>query len=421
MRDEYTMEKATEFLYLHFSGVITCLGFGLSIIIAICTLPKEEKITDRNRARKIAESVIVTKKNRKRYFHLCVELILIGLVTCILVFLVENYKLEHTPVPEIGEGESLDYVLGKFQDAGLPEPAIIYDEIAKRKLAAGADIDNHFFIVSGCSKEAGKIVGKEEKIELYVAWRDPLNSRSVEDSWQEDFKADEFYAGISDSDISEYHTGVVELFISRAAAKMTAGNEIEPPFVIYPPRSEKTIVEAELIDFYTQEVVDEEAAFMGDEIIFSNVQTGTYYYKVFCAGYNTSVSEAPFRIVRDDSREEEDCLFWNVDMDMAGDSYSAPFKVRLVDSEGDAVTNASVSVHAVSREELEPSKWFSHNFLTDEEGYLNIKQGEYRMDGGIAEFQVGEGHMLELEFPDYKFVPIEFDGSDEVCVTLDGM
>ena len=414
------IDKAIEFLYPYASGIITCLGFGLSIIIAICTLPKEAKDTDANRARRIAQSMIVPKRKPRRHFHLCVAFILIGLVTCVSVILVEDYRLKHVSVPEIGEGESLYYVLGKFRDAGLPEPEIIYDSLAEDKLVDGAEVGNRFFIVTGCSEKSGKMVGRKEKIELKVTWQNSLNSRVVEASQQGDFKPDEYYAGVSDSNIYEYHTAVIRLFISRAAAKMTAGNEMGLSFAIYPPRLEKTIVEAELIDFYTQEVVDEGAAYMGSEITFSDVQTGTYYYKVFCEGYNTSVSETPFRIVRDDS-QEEDCLFWSVDMEMAGDSYSAPFKVRLVDSEGDAVTDASVNVRAVSPEELEPSKWFSYNFLTDEEGHLNIKQGDYRMNGGIAEFQVGEGHVLELEFADNKYIPIKFDGSDEICVTLNGM
>lgn len=417
-------DKIIEIVYPYISAIVTCLGFIFSIIVTIYTFPMEDtadgsggyKKNGKVRSSIYGEHTKTPKNPKLQKRYAFPFLIFIALLTSGSVLWIEHYKLGHALIPEIGERESLAYVLNKFQDAGLLEPRIIYDELALEKLAERQYVNDHCFVVVGCSQRSGRVVNKKEKVELIVSWQEEFRNQSTEAPTQKDFMPDVFYAGMNSSNIYEYHTGDIQLLVLRSAIKMTAGSETMPPLNIIPPRTEKTIIEAELVDFHTQEVVDEEAGYLGDEIRFSNVQTGTYYYRVSCNGYTISVSDAPFRIIRDDRPPE--ILYWHVGMEMAGNSYSAPFKIQVVDEQGNALPDTSINVRAVSEHERDPKSMWYHQLVTDKSGYLNLPAGDYMLNGGIVTFQVGKGHILELWQERESYIPVIPDGNDVICIIL---
>lgn len=333
-------------------------------------------------------------------------------------------KKTYTYVPDIYFGNvSLEYAYSKLDKANLvcPHNQQNFDYKAIEHLENGNNLSDYNFVVTDSVPAPGEFVKQGSTVILSVTWADVLSGINVTKDELKNFNPMEFYGDPESAAIYDYNIGSLWLRTLPVGLKETVNGAEEHEIDVYPPMTEKSIVRGCLIDYFTNEVIDEAVCYLGDEIFFPNIQNGTYYFTCSCDGYKLAVSNSLLRIHRDASEDVHEYgygSYWEVGLEKEN-SYSPQFKIRLQDKHGKALANVSVSMRVIREDDLSPKEYRCANYITDENGYLSNRDGWYFMSGGVLEFQLCAGHMIEISLDDNIYVPVPQPDSSEVFITME--
>lgn len=330
---------------------------------------------------------------------------------------IRHAEKNYTYVPDIDFGkESFDQTCSNLKDANLryllDQQGLDHEAI--QHLQNGEDLTNHNFKIAASNPEPGAFVKQKSNVTLSVTWADILSAISLTDTDVETFDAKAFYGDVNYDEMYPYNAYSIELSTLPLGLKERVGDAEGMGFTVHPSLAEKSIVRTQLVDYFSGEIVDEAACYLGDSITFPLVQKGVYYLIASCDGYHLAVSKHLVRLDCDHSLETHP-LYLELNFEK---NYLPVFRIYLQDAQGNALSGVPVSMRVVSEDDPEPQSYSCPQYVTDENGYISNREGEYLMPGGILDFQVCEGYVAQISLVDYEFISVPQADGPEVCIIV---
>lgn len=385
------------------------------------------------------------------------------LITCFLSAYILYVNKTYAYLPEVNYNHySFQYVETMLAESRFKIADITYDPTAVQKLVQNEEPYSYYFKVTKMDPEPGSFVRVDTKVTLSVAWKNAFDSAPLyisEDTSanvppylpdvspnvspdaspdaspnmspdtflnifpntspnilpeQSDFDANTFYGNINPRYLYPFNANSFTLYTSEAALQMFTNNTHSCSLGVHP---NFTIpLEVQLINYDTGEIISTKNAFLGDEVNFSDLPNGIYYYIVRIDGYKTYVPDDPFRLEYNAS-EEKDVLPWSVNLEKLNNFYSSAFKIQLRNEQGAPISHAKASVRVISEDNLSPNEYSSYPVTSDENGYLTLWSeinGVEHYD--IVDFYLYDGYLLEVCLDgSYEFIRVYFDGDIGIC------
>ena len=175
---------------------------------------------------------------------------------------------------------------------------------------------------------SGAFVKKGTLINVSATWADNLRTPPM--SWQNDgeFDPGRYYGGIDPDILYGYNTDEIILDTGYAGCKNYTDDHVERHLPVYPPFKDHIIVEAELIAYDTQKIMEKKVAFLGETITFTTFPDGVYYYLAYSSGYRLAFAPTLIKIERDESFDKEYSV-WEAYFEKDGACFSDDFKIRV--------------------------------------------------------------------------------------------
>lgn len=237
---------------------------------------------------------------------------------------------------------------------------------------------------------------------------DSAPSSNIDDFTQEKEQNNSKFAKIT----GPYNSSSFTLDTQVAAGLMTINDSVEL-FGILQNTQEEVIVN--LIDNYTNRIVDTKCANLGSTITFSGIPNGTYYYAINCAGYKETLSRNAFTLERNTTLPE-DSLAWYAVIEPNNNEYSIPFTIQVQNVHGEILKNVSVEIGAINTKNLYTDRYSAYLMKTDEQGNLtsweNIDGVDYYH---LVSFQLAIGYYFEIS-TDGMFGKVDAPGNPSVCI-----
>lgn len=171
-----------------------------------------------------------------------------------------------------------------------------------------------------------------------------------------------------------------------------------------------------LKDYADDELVEVQKGKIGQEVIFSDIDNGTYYYEIESEGFNNLYGE-PFTIQKDES-EDDDLLKWIKQLEQSDTNYSSSFRIQIVDDLGNPVKNTETRLRVVDNNNMDPHQFTMSTFYSNDDGYLtsweNINGKDYYY---IVDFNVAEGFCIQVEDSNEIFQTVSFS-SDGIGIVI---
>ena len=347
--------------------------------------------------------------------------LILSIVAFLLAFAgyIQLVKENYTYTPNIYPyKESLQIVESKIKMAGLEISDIDFNEIAENKKNEGKDAYGYDFKVYQTDPLPNTFVRMGTNVRLKVTWNGMPTAISVPDRGDGDAELPDIYIDTDTRFIYTYNADMFTLSTDAAGVKMTIENFGEMTLGI--SRTDRVPIEARLIDYNTGKQIDSKKAILGDEITFSNIPNGTYYYVVSCNGYKTAIPDSPFKLERDYNKEE-DILPWNVYLEREDGQLSTAFKVRIQNANGNIIQDSGIDIRPVSKDNPSPNAYTHYPLYSDENGYLTFCQGiNSEVSYELVDFQLYEGCYLEARLNESnKYVRVQIKVGIGICTIPD--
>lgn len=211
-----------------------------------------------------------------------------------------------------------------------------------------------------------------------------------------------------------YNADTFTLYTDVAAARMIT-NDTDIRLLGVQPNT-AILVEAQLIDFETDDIIDQKSAFLGEEITFSNIPSGTYYYTVSCDGYKNAFPDELFRLEEDVSQPKDE-LPWSVDLEENNSSPSPYFKIQLKNMQGEILRNTSAYVRAINSQHLSPNEFSACPVTSNDQGYLTLWSNTDGVDYyDVVSFQLFDGYLLEVALENGEYISVDIQGDLGICI-----
>lgn len=139
----------------------------------------------------------------------------------------------------------------------------------------------------------------------------------------------------------------------------------------------------ELIEYNTQKVVFQKACNESGHVIFDNIPSGTYVYRISCSGYKTYISDQPFKLELN-SNYEEVSLVWGINLKNDDEFYTKKFKIKIIDENGNPVIGKKFDVCPI-KEDTDSNTYSYMPVWTDENGYISLWR-EITINGVATEY-----------------------------------
>lgn len=194
-------------------------------------------------------------------------------LTLLVGYGIHYSKKNYTYVPDIYfDNVSLEYAYSKLDNANLvcPRNQQNFDNKAMEHLEKGNNLSDHNFVVTGSDPAPGEFVKQGSSVILSVTWADVLTAINITKEEHKDFDPMEFYGDPEHAVIYDYSIGSLWLRTLPVGLKAVINGTEEHGLEVYPPKTEKSIVRGCLVDYFTNEVIDEAVCYLGDEI-FSQI------------------------------------------------------------------------------------------------------------------------------------------------------
>lgn len=334
---------------------------------------------------------------------------------------IRHAEKNYTYVPDIDFGkESFNQTCSNLKDANLryllDHQGLDHEAI--QHIQNGEDLSNHNFKTADSNPEPGAFVKQKSSVTLSVTWADILSAISLTDTDVETFDAKAFYGDVNYDEIYPYNAYSIELSTLPLGLRKWIDDAEGRGLTVYPTLAEKSIVRTQLVNYFSGEIVDEAACYLGDSITFPLVQRGIYYLIASCDGYHLAVSEHLVRLDYDDSLETRS-PYLELNFEKKTNNYLPIFRICLQDAQGNALSGVPVTMRVVSEDDPTPRAYRHSLYVTDENGYISNREGDYLMPGGILDFQVCEGYVAQILLVDDEFISVPQADGPEVCIIVE--
>lgn len=332
---------------------------------------------------------------------------------------IQLVKENYTYTPNIYPyRESLQIVESKIKMAGLQISDIDFNDIAESKKNEGKDAYGYDFKVYQIDPLPNTFVRMGTNVRLKVTWSGMPTAISMPDREDGNAELPDIYIDTDTRFIYTYNADMLTLSTNAAGVRMTIENFGEMTLGI--SRTDSIPIEACLIDYNTRKQIDSKKAILGDEITFSNIPNGTYYYVVSCNGYKTAIPDSPFKLERDYNKEV-DILPWSVDLEKEDGQLLPAFKVRIQNENGNVIQDSEIDIRPVSKDNPSPNAYTHYPLRSNENGYLTFCQGiNNEVSYELVDFQLYEGCYLEARLNETnEFVRVQIEDGIGICTIPD--
>lgn len=217
--------------------------------------------------------------------------------------------------------------------------------------------------------DSGTFLEQGTVINVSITWSDNFCTPSM--TWQdrEDFNPQEYYSNINIDNLCGHNSNEIVISTALAGLKSNSMEYYTPQIGVYPGYKEYIIVEVELVDYFNPQRTWREVAYIGDNIYFSDLTDGIYYYIVHASGYKISFPSTLIKIEQQETITEF-AVGWDANLERIGDTYSDPFYIKIEDSRGHVQSNVNVSLSVKSKIDGEPTRFGSYSLVSNEDGLL---------------------------------------------------
>lgn len=262
-------------------------------------------------------------KTKKRNKKIGIIIDFIVLVFGIATFIIGN---KYTIVPDIKcmNGEDVIYKLNECDlDYNLE------------------DLVDDGTIMYSCDPEIGTIVKKDTLIEVVMLSK---NSSLFFTETVSETQYDSDYNKYDINSLSTLNANTIDLYLSDIGVKLNVEND----------EYSKTIGQVgisgalvQLINYETNDVVQEKFSDESGHIQFQEIPKGVYIFKIVRAGYDTRISQVPFKLDYN-SNLKEDTLSWSVDLLNNDSEFTGQlFQIKIVNKNGKPLIGKEFEIRAI--------------------------------------------------------------------------
>lgn len=361
--------------------------------------------------------------NNKR---IALLMVIIVFIAAVLAVLTQFVSIRCTRVPYYFDEDNIPYSQAALilrQENGL-RCSEEFDDIARMKQNDGEDLISHSFYVTDCFPKPGTLVEKNTDVVLFVSWRPKAIGDGTGKNETENGQNLVYSRPVSnDDDVIEnpfpdfdprfcypLNSNEFTLTVEELAVRMlTEGNE---EWSLGAVPTTKVLMQVDLIDFDSGNIIDSKTAYLGDTVHFGDIPNGTYYYKIKCEGYKTGYSGSPF-VFKYNGSEMKDNLPWITFLEKTDVKFGPGFKVKMLSS-SEAILQYTETIISVTDKTGRSGS--SYPAYINEDGFLTLWMGINDVDYYfIADFYVADGYTSTVFNKENN--PIEaHPGSDGICI-----
>lgn len=267
-------------------------------------------------------------------------------------------------------------------------------------------IDSENKIVNSVEPEEGSRVKRHTKVKVTMSIPNTLEHEKTI-SENDYFTRKNNYILYS---LEPFNTNKLELHLSDIGVLLHTENEEYSREI-----GQKKITNAKvsLINIYNDKTIVEKISDKEGKVVFENIPDGTYIYRIERDGYETLVSEVPFKLAYDNTKEES-VLVWGISIKNDSNVFNSPkFRIKIVDNNGNVIKRKEFDVRPIK--EAQRSSFSSIPVYTDENGYICLWHSE-RINNepeadyyDVVDFELEQEYQLDIvdSYGDYKTI----DGS----------
>ena len=207
----------------------------------------------------------------------------------------------------------------------------------------------------------------------------------------------EIYPSFDPSNLYPLTTDAFSLSVSKLALNISIPDDhtLDNTIGVFPTAEAPVIVA--LYNYYDGSLVELKETDFVNDVSFDSLKDGIYFFIVYCDGYKTGYSHAPFLIINDVNKER-DVLPWSICIEKNNSTYSDTFLIQIKNG-GSPIKGKEIIVNVL--EGSEANCISGYPFTTDEKGYLQMW---YSINGieyySLAYFSLLFGCNLQIEIED---------------------
>lgn len=262
-------------------------------------------------------------------------------------------------------------LIAKSQYTVVPYLYDLSAESAKTRIVdAGLKYDKHDFLddddkyIISVIPDSGSVVKKNSTVRVVMVnkYSDFASSGLLnEDEENNDKYKDMILYGIN--------TNHLELVVNDIGAYISTKREKNARDIGHLKLENAKI---ELIEYFTNKPIMKEYSNKYGLVNFNNIGPGIYYFKASCDGYETTVSDAPFKLVQND-RYEDNPGTWRISLKRKDQQFQEPsFNVKIIDENEKPIIHEELQVR-VFHKDYEHTAFHSIKLVSDGEGYLSLR------------------------------------------------
>lgn len=315
---------------------------------------------------------------------------------CIMIIILVSIgsyyaRKEYTYVPKIYlNEESLSDARKKLEKEGLIclDRNIIIDPIARMQLNNGKDLNDNSFKVISMDYDYDTFVKQGTEINVSITWSDNFHNPSL--AWQDgtEFNPQEYYENIDLNSLYGNNSDKIVVNTALAGSKSNNSGHYSSEIGVYPGYGTHIIIEIELVNYLDPQINYREVAYLGEQVSFSDMPDGIYYYIVYASGYKIAFSSTLIKIEKQENISEF-AVMWDANLERIGGTYSDPFYIKLEDSAGHTLSSVEVSLFVKSSIDGEPNKFDSYSLISNADGLLTC-------DNEVVDFQLFDKCYIQL-------------------------
>lgn len=285
--------------------ITSVLVFVVSIIIYAVTKNEEDPKT----------------KKRNKKIGIIIDFIV--LVFGIATFIIGN---KYTIVPDIKCMNSAD-VIYKLNECDLDYNL--------------EDLVDDGKITYSCNPEIGTIVKKDTLIEVVMLSK---NSSLFFTETVSEIQYDSDYNKCDINSLSTFNTNTIDLYLSDIGVKLIAENDEYSKTIGQLNISEALV---QLVNYETEEIIKEKISDQSGHIKFEEIPSGIYIFKVARKGYDTRISQTPFKL-NYNPNFKEDTLSWSIDLLNNDNEFTSQlFQIKIVNKSGKPLIGKEFEIRAI--------------------------------------------------------------------------
>lgn len=196
-------------------------------------------------------------------------------------------------------------------------------------------------IMYSCDPEIGTIVKKDTLIEVVMLSK---NSSLFFTETVFETQYDSDYNKYDINSLSVFNTDTIDLYLSDVGVKLIAENDEYSKTIGQLNISEALV---QLVNYETEEIIQEKISDQSGHIKFEKIPSGIYIFKIARKGYDTRISQTPFKLDYNPNFKE-DTLSWSIDLLNNDSEFTGQlFQIKIVNKNGKPLIGKEFEIRAI--------------------------------------------------------------------------